>query len=307
MKVIDPSTHLGVPSVALTIGNFDGVHLGHQTLLKKLKQSPYPSCVLTFVNHPLEVLKPHSPSPLLLCTYEHKIKLIEGLGIDFLIPLTFTKELSQRTAEEFLETIRAMCPFRELILGHDATIGKNKHGDPIHLKELAERKNFSLSYLEATTVEGVVVSSSAIRSLIQKGDLKAAEKLLGRKVSIYTKMKTGLGMGRRIGFPTLNFDVSGLCLPPFGVYAVHVLDKEKKWKGVANLGIAPTVRHDPNPILEVHLLEELGEIEQSHAFEVVLEQYIRPEIRFDTVEQLKNQIAQDILTAEIILEGIYKI
>jgi riboflavin kinase/FMN adenylyltransferase len=209
--------------------------------------------------------------------------------------------LAAQTAEEFLQMIRSHCSFSDLLLGPDATIGKDKHGNRNHLKEIASLWGFSLTYLDALTVDGIKISSSKIRETIQKGDLTETEQLLGRKFSIYTKVKTGLGLGKRIGFPTLNMDVEILCLPPFGVYAVKVLHENKSLKGVANLGIAPTVRQDGKPILEVHLLDAIGDIKDGCLMEVILEQYIRPEIRFGNIDQLKLQIAKDIQSALRIL------
>src|SRR5262249_39059813 len=123
----------------------------------------------------------------------------------------------------------------------------------------------------------------------------------GRKFSIYTRIKTGQGLGKRIGFPTLNMDVQKLCLPPFGVYAVKVVYGDKHHKGVANLGIAPTVRQDEKPLLEVHLLDKIEKIENNSFIEVVFHSYIRPEMRFESIDHLKEQIGKDVLTAKKIM------
>lgn len=290
--------------VSLTIGNFDGVHLGHQALLKRLTMTASAaherSVVITFTNHPSEVLRPDSPVPL-LCTYEHKIKLIREIGIDLLIPLTFTKEFASQTSEEFLQKVRTYYPFSRLMLGPDATMGRDRRGDRTYLQALAKNWGFTFENIEELISEGTKVSSSKIRELIQKGNLKGAEKLLGRQFSIYTYVKTGQGLGKRIGFPTLNMEVEKLCLPPFGVYAVRVLGEGKPLKGVANLGVAPTVRQDNKPILEVHLLETHDEIKNESLIEVILHTYLRPEMRFANVDQLKEQISQDVQNAQRIL------
>jgi|688.fasta_scaffold04683_20 riboflavin kinase/FMN adenylyltransferase len=286
---------------AMMIGNYDGMHLGHQSLfqqLKKIAQSTHcKSVVVTFKNHPSLVLRPECPVQL-LCTFEHKVKLIEAQGIDVLIPLTFTKEFSHQTAEQFLNEVRKHCSFSHLILGFDSVLGKDRHGDKPHLFKVAKEQGFSLTYLDEIKLDGEKISSSKIRECIRQGNFDHAEKMLGRRYSIYTSIKSGEGLGKRIGFPTLNMDVGGLCLPPLGVYAVKVIHENAMLDGVANLGIAPTVRQNPEPILEVHLLESVAKIDW---IEVVFIQFLRPEIRFENIDRLKEQIGKDVEQAHNIL------
>lgn len=276
---------------ALTIGNFDGVHLGHQALLKALKQyKSERSVVITFENHPSQVLNPESATPL-LCTLDHKLKLLNENGVDDVILIPFTAAFAQQKAEDFLQRVRERCPFSHLILGPDAAFGKNRHGDRTHMEAYANEQHFHLDYLEPLTVAGTQVSSSLIRNLIQKGDLQAASKLLGRRYSVYSSITKGQGLGGKIGFPTLNIDVDGLCLPPLGVYAVQVNWKGRILNGVANLGVAPTVRKNNKPLLEVHLLDCDEDV--SGLIEVIYMSYIRAEKKFDNIEQLKQQIGKD--------------
>lgn len=281
--------------IALTIGSFDGVHLGHRLLLKKLKSAGFP-VVITFENHPAEVLRPESAPPR-LCTTPHKLKLLQEAGVESVVLLDFTREMSLQSAEEFLLNIRKHVPFQNLILGSDATLGKEKHGDRQHIQGLAQEQGFNATYLDLVSREGAKISSSHIRSSIRKGDLSGAEKMLGRKFSIYSQVRTGAGLGKTIGFPTLNMTVDGLCLPPLGVYAVRLTALEKTWMGVANLGVAPTVRTNVQPILEVHLFDYASEIPNLAYVEVSFEHYIRPEKKFEGLASLKNQIAQDVLEA----------
>lgn len=304
MKIIrDLNTPIPLTRPAtLTIGNFDGVHLGHRAVLAKAaeiakKESEHtPVIAITFENHPSDVLRPHTHVPR-LCTLKHRLKLLKEAGIDTVILLPFTKELSQMTAEEFLKLIQSRIQFSNLVLGHDATIGKERQGNRETIQKLAAANGFTVTYLDELTSEGTPVSSSRIRQLIQKGDLDHAEKLLGRKYAIFSTVEPGLGHGRKIGFPTANIELGGVCLPPFGVYAMRVKVKDKWLDGVANLGYAPTVRSDHKPILEVHLFDHQEDL-YNHDVEAVFCAYLRPEMKFSDIEALKMQIAQDIAAAK---------
>ncbi len=296
--------------IALTIGNFDGVHRGHQAILSKLKEVMRPvqgaTVVITFANHPLEVLKPELKLSF-LCTLEHRLKLIEEAGIDDLILLTFTKEFSLQTAEEFLKKVRSKCPFIQLILGPDATMGKDRTGDKSSMLKLAATMKFDLTYLDKVVVENEKVSSSKIRELIKQGNLQAVGQMLGREYSLYVPVKSGQGLGKKIGFPTINCHVETLCVPPLGVYAVKVIQNGNILRGVANLGVAPTVRQDQIPLLEIHLLDPHEEIKDGSFMEVVFVQFIRPEIRFASIPELQTQISKDIRTAKQMLIGRLKL
>jgi riboflavin kinase / FMN adenylyltransferase len=304
MKIVRNLTHsFSEKPIVLTIGNFDGVHLGHRAVLDYVKsvavKENRPWAVITFENHPSEVLRPEKRVPL-LCTLPHRIRLLEQQGADFLLLLPFTAELSQLTAEEFLQNIYARQPFTHLILGHDATLGKNRHGDSKHLKAFADTAHFSVEYLKPFVFESTIVSSSVIRACIQQGELAKASLLLGRNYSMYGTVIKGLSKGAPLGFPTANIDVSGLCLPPLGVYAVHLIHKGNVMEGIANLGIAPTIRNDTQPLLEVHLFDQSQNL-YGEEVEVVFSGFIRPEIKFGNVDQLKDQIKQDIERAKDIL------
>lgn len=289
--------------LAITIGNFDGVHKGHQALLQRVhhiaKENKGYSAAITFKNHPSSILRPSASIPL-VCTLEHRLKLIENEGIDFLVLLEFTKEFSEQSAEVFLKTIRTHLPFTALILGPDATLGKNKEGNHAKIEALSHDLQFKVEYLSSYLVNQTPVSSSKIRELIQAGNLKAAEEFLGRKYSIYSKVIKGEGKGKKLGFPTANIEVQGLSLPPLGVYAIRMLSEEQIFDGIANLGIAPTVRTDNIPVLEVHLFDREENL-YDKSIEVIFYDYIRPEIRFANLTQLKEQIAKDIVEAKLLL------
>lgn len=290
--------------IALAIGNYDGVHLGHQFILSKLCGLVHPkggkTALITFSNHPAEILRPSSPTKRLL-TLEHKLKLLEQYGSDIVILLPFTLSLSQLTAEQFLELVQLSLPFSHLILGHDATLGKDRQGDRQSIQTFAALKGFKVEYVEQLTLEGMRVSSSKIREYLQLGNLDMVEKLLGRKYTIYGKRSVGMGLGKQLGYPTINLDVENLCLPPYGVYAATLYYENVKFKAIANLGVAPTVRSDSKPILEIHILDTFAKIPASAYIEIGLTNYLRPEIQFDNLEQLKAQIAQDIINTKSLL------
>jgi len=242
--------------VALTIGTFDGVHLGHQAVLRRLKEvaaENHGGCAaVTFENHPSEILRPqHAVKSL--CTLPHKIRLIEQQGIDYLLLLSFSKALAHLTAEEFIGRIRPFYNFSHLILGHDATFGRDRHGDFATIKKIADGQNFTVEYLPQTKVDEVTVSSSRIRTQLEHGDFHSVNKQLGRRYSIYSRVVPGSQNGRAIGFPTANINVQGLCLPPLGVYAVNLLHEGQRYPAVANLGTGPTLKNTSKPLLEVHI------------------------------------------------------
>lgn len=289
--------------IILTIGNFDGLHEGHRAVLNRVKELEKAengqSVVMTFSNHPSEILRPDKAAPL-LCTLPHKVKLLEHAGVDTLLLLPFTKALSEQTAEEFLTYVRHFCPFSYLILGHDATLGKDRQGVRSKIQEFAKRYFFKVEYIDEYCYQGILVSSSKIRELIEKGDLNIAEKLLGKKYSILGTVSKGMSLGKEMGFPTANISVRGLCLPPFGVYAVKTILKGKELDGVANLGLAPTVRKDNIPILEVYLFDYHEDF-YGEEIEVIFFEYLRPELCFPDISSLQVQIAQDVQQAKAIL------
>lgn len=281
-------------SVAVSIGNFDGVHRGHEAVLGRLvsysQENGLVSCVLTFSNHPSEVLRPNHVQKK-VCRIDHKLKLLAELGIDTCLNIPFTETLAKHGPKEFIDVLKKVMPLEALILGHDARIGHQRSGDEATLRTLASEYGLYLEYLSCTDVEGQVASSTRIRAAIAEGHFDDVAKFLGRPYSIYGEVVPGAGMGRGLGYPTLNVDVSGLALPPFGVYAVKGYAGDTPFLGIANLGVAPTVRDDATPFLEVHILKgepSVGPIE------VVFGAFLRPEKRFDSKQALVSQLESDI-------------
>ncbi|NGX54290.1 MAG: Riboflavin biosynthesis protein RibF [Chlamydiae bacterium] len=274
--------------ISLTVGNFDGVHLGHQKILKELKAQ---KCLFTFSNHPGKIL--HHRTVPLLTTPSQKLHLIKQAGVDQMVIVPFTRELSLQSAETFLSSLKQRIPFTHLVLGHDAAVGHLRQGDRQEIDVLGKKLDFTSQFLGPLKIDEKVISSTWIRELVQKGDLDKASLLLGRPYSIYGPVLPGAGKGKLLGFQTANLSVETLCLPPLGVYAVEVIHNGKPYLGVANLGSAPTLHINRTTLLEVHILEMKGSLYEQE-IEVIFKRFLRPEREFSSPESLKKQISQDI-------------
>lgn len=220
--------------LVLTIGNFDGMHRGHVALLNKMKElagSEGQIAVLTFRNHPSTVLRPeHSAS--LLSSLPHKLRLLEQEKVDHIILLTFTRYFANHSAASFIETVKQTIPFSHLVLGYDATLGRDKRGDRSTLSELGDIWGFTPYYLDEYRYEGKTISSSQIRKAVQSGNLQEAETMLGRPYSILAPvLKEHLPQEKE----TIQLDVSSLCLPPPGIYPIDALIDRRPVKGTALL------------------------------------------------------------------------
>lgn len=285
---------------ALTIGTFDGMHLGHQAVLKRLNEVAVEHdttmTVVTFNNHPRSVLDP-SYEPQAICSDDHKRRLISSYPLSTLLNLTFTEEFSQQSAEQFLQALAAKIPLQYLVLGYDAHFGKDRSGNPETVKAMAKEMGFHLEYVEPLEIEGAVVSSSRIRPLIREGKFDQVQTLLGRPYSFVGRISMGKGMGTITGYPTANLPVEGMCLPPFGVYRATLIVDGLSLSGIANIGLAPTAGVKTPPTLEVHLLQYEERLYE-RVVEVYLHEFIREEKKFDSMSELKTQITKDIATVE---------
>lgn len=294
MKITRDLLNFGATTtpIALTIGYFDGIHLGHQALLTRLKElAPY-TVVFTFENHPSNVL--HNTQPSHLTTLSHRLSILEKMGIDHTILNTFTPEFAKQKSKDFLYQLKEAVPFSFLVLGHDAIIGSDRQAN---LYELSEELGFTVEYLKPVQLNGKIISSSEIRKYILEGHLSEAGQLLGRPYSIYANVQHGAGIGGALGFHTANLPVEDLALPPLGVYAVKVKIGDALLPAVANLGHAPTLHQNRPPCLEVHLINDNRNL-YGVELEVLFLKYLRPEKRFSNVEELKIQIQKDIDAAK---------
>ncbi len=280
--------------VYLAIGIFDGVHRGHQALIEEAqadaRKTGGTAVVMTFEPHPMMFFQRAEP-PLRLSNPRHKELLLARQGVTHLAVLPFEAARAGQTAEEFVEDLRAVCqPLGGVVVGADWKFGKGRRGDVALLKKMG---GFEVDGIPAVTIDGEVISSTAIRLAIANGDLEFAEKALGRPYAVLGRVVPGRKIGQKIGFPTANVDVSGLQLPPDGVYAAGVRVGDKVFQGIANLGVRPTVTTDHQRVLEVHLFEFKGDLYDME-IEIEFLRFIRPEKKFESIDELRDQIARDV-------------
>lgn len=287
----------------LAIGVFDGLHTGHrkviETAIHGAQESGGTALVMTFDPHPVRVICPDR-SPRLLASLRHKLHLLHSIGIRHVLVQTFTKDFAEVTAEDFIaQLVEAGQPLRQICVGRDWRFGKERKGDHHLLQSEGEKHQFTVSAIAPVKCgDGSVISSTRIRHAIQLGDFESARQLLGRDYTVLGEVIEGRKLGRTIGFPTANLRVFNEELPPSGVYAVEaLLTNGKTRKGIANLGYRPTIEGESKRrLLEVHLFDFDQDI-YGQELEIRFGKFIRPEKKFDSLDSLKSQIAQDVLAA----------
>ena len=304
MEVLKDAGRGRFKETVLTLGNFDGLHLGHRKILKAVSSRAgelrLKSVVYTFDPHPLKVVAPQK-SPLLIMTLAEKISLIEGFGIDYLVVADFTKELARKDPREFVkEVLVDGFSVREVIVGHDYAFGKGKRGTISELKKLAKEFGFDTTVIEAYKLGGHVVSSSRVRREIINGRPGAAARLLGRAFTITGSVVRGQDMGRALGFPTANIEPKTELRPKEGVYAVRAKVNQKSYNGVANIGRAPTFGGKELTI-EIHLFN-LDAVLYDKIMTVAFVRRLRNERKFKDKEALVGQIKKDIARARRLLQ-----
>jgi len=294
----------------ICIGTFDGVHIGHQRLIREAKlvaeSSGMSLCILTFRNHPMKVLSP-SNAPRLLTTANEKLHLLSQLGVDECLLVEFDSELAIMRAIEFCRLLHEALCAKVLVIGENSSIGYRREGTAIKLRELSEAGELRLSVV---VVEGVcfgrgIISSSWIRSELMKGHVRLAQMMLGRPYSLTGVVVPGMGLGRQLGFPTINLRLDeDKLLPRFGVYAgaAEVASCASQHRVVANIGVRPTVG-DGGISIEAHIMD--GEIDVKHGCEVTLRllHFLRPERRFGSLQELATQVALDVERAGKLLNA----
>lgn len=285
----------------LTVGNFDGVHLGHQKLLEELvlkaKNLNLPSVVCTFKPHPRTVLRPDLPVHRLF-DYNDQAECMESLGVDYLIEEKFTKDFSLMNAEEFLDLyiVRYFKP-KHMVVGYDFNFGKDRSGGKDFLKAYCVKNNIGLTVVEAYEKHGQIVSSSSIRKLLEHGDLQRAEEFLGRKYYLRGPVRVGFKRGRQIGVPTANVSPDIEFVPRKGVYFSTVYWKDKTFNSITNIGYNPTFENDNSYLkVETHIFDFNQEI-YGEQIKVELLQFHRDEMKFAGVDALKQQIEKDKVEA----------
>ncbi|MFY9288877.1 MAG: bifunctional riboflavin kinase/FAD synthetase [Alphaproteobacteria bacterium] len=293
----------------IALGNFDGVHRGHQAVVKtaidKAQGMGVPSCVLTLEPHPRSVFKPNIP-PFRLTPEATKIRLLRSLGIDNVIVLPFTKEFSMLDPRVFVEKILMEdCGAQHIIAGFDFVFGHDRGGNMQNLRSWLAPHNIGVTEVTPfRDVKGEVMSSSRTREALQAGDLKTAENILGRPWAICGVIQPGAQRGRELSVPTANISLGEHLRPRFGVYAVNAgpVGQSSRYQGVANIGIRPTV-DGKTELLEFHLFNFDGDI-YGQDWQVELIDFIRPEQAFSDLEALRQQIMLDIESAKARLAAI---
>jgi riboflavin kinase/FMN adenylyltransferase len=288
----------------LTIGNFDGVHLGHQFIfrrvLEKAREIKGESIVYTFDPHPVEILAPER-KPLLITPLEEKFRLIEEQGIDVTICAPFTEKYASQPPEDFVKNVLYdQIKIRHVFVGHDFTFGRNRRGNIALLIDQGRKWGFNAEMVEAVRLEGAVISSTRIREFVTRGEIGEAAKLLGRPYALNGKVIHGHGRGsRKLGFPTANLKPTGQLFPKPGIYAVWAIHEGRKYAGVANLGWNPTFQ-DQKFSIEIHILDFSRDI-YGENLRVEFVHRLRDEVTFRGAEELIDQIKKDISQAERIL------
>lgn len=287
------------PCVA-TIGNFDGVHLGHQAVIGQLAEKAaamnLPTTLITFEPTPAEFFA-QDKAPARLTTFREKYVTLKRFAIDRILVLPFNKRLSSMQAEDFISRILIQgLDVRYLVVGDDFRFGKNRAGNFEILQQSGRENGFAVVSMPSFCVDGERVSSSGIRSALAEGDFDRAERLLGRHYHMTGKVAHGDKRGRQWGFPTANINMKRKVIPLRGIFAVEVfgLDHEPVF-GVANLGTRPTVG-GMRTLLEVHLFDFNDEI-YGRRINVIFRHKIREEVRFDSFDALKAQIGRDVISA----------
>ena len=280
------------------IGVFDGVHLGHQAVIstsaRHAQEAGGTPVVVTFDPHPAKVLRPEE-APRLLTATQHKIALIREVGVAHLLVVTFDRGFANTPPEEFVnQLVRHANPLHEICVGHEWSFGKNRAGNLSLLQKLGAEHHFNVVGIKPVAVSGTVVSSTAIRRAVETGDFERAAEMLGREYTILGTVKRGAQLGRQLGFPTANLSAHSEQFPPNGVYVCEAKLGDEVFRGVANLGVRPTVSGaKPERLLELHLFDLDREI-YGEDVEVRFTRYLRAEQKFDGLDELKAQIARDV-------------
>ena len=300
MKTVHAATELkpGSKKVCLAIGFFDGVHLGHQQIIRQTiadaRQHNALALVLTFDQHPSTIVAPHRAPPLIY-SLPQKLRTIESLGAEVLLLIRFDRAFSEQPGETFVRNlVRDLGRIHSVCVGANFAFGHKRSGNVALLKQLGEELKFTVHGLAAVSLDDRVISSTRIREAIRAGELDAAGQMLGRAYTLAGRVVHGDQLGTKIGLPTANLDVAGLVLPPNGVYAAHALVQGGTHRAVLNIGLRPTLQNPvPQLRVEVHLLDFSGQL-YGEELEISFIEKLREEQRFASMEALRAQIEQDI-------------
>ena len=291
--------------MVLTIGVFDGVHLGHRYLISQLKeharQQDSLSGVVTFCQHPQQALSPQTRLPW-LTDLTQRIELLKNEGIEAIITLAFTPELARLSALEFVGLLKRYLRLRGLVIGPDFVLGRSREGGADVLRALGRDMDFSVTVVPPLILDGEVVSSTAIRNALAGGDMKRVYNLIGRFFSLHGRVITGAGRGTELGFPTANLAVSSeQALPPDGVFATWAYLDDKVYPSVTSIGKRPTFGGKER-VVEVYILDCSSNL-YGQELKIDIVERLRGEKRFSTPVELKKQMAEDIKQGRAILNS----
>ncbi|MGH7768457.1 MAG: bifunctional riboflavin kinase/FAD synthetase [Candidatus Binatia bacterium] len=297
---------LAIPHPVLLMGNFDGIHLGHQALLgravKDAKDVGGRSVVLTFEPHPLKVLAPEK-APRLILTHKDKMTLLQSFGVDAVIVQTFDAAFAGVEADEFVrEYLVRRIGVRKMWVGKDLRFGKGRKGRVEDLARWGKDMGFEVGVIEPVQLDGRRVSSSRVRTLIESGEVREASKYLGRYHFVTGRVARGHGRGRQLGFPTANVVPRTEVLPLDGIYASIMQISEQRWPSVTSVGVNPTFGAGPRTV-ESYIFDFDGDL-YDQAVKLFFVARIREEKKFSSVELLVEQIKRDVSSAQEILRGV---
>lgn len=300
MKLIRTASELnpGSRKVCLAIGVFDGVHLGHQQIIRQTvtdaRQHDAVALVVTFDRHPNAVVAPERVPPQIY-SRSQKMRAIEALGVDALLEIPFTRDFSEKSGVVFVHELAGdLGKIHSICVGADFVFGHRRSGSVALLRTLGADLHFQVHGLAAVALDGQAVSSTRIREMIRGGDFDAASQMLGRPYSICGPVIEGDRLGRQLGFPTANLDIKNSILPPNGVYCAMTTFQGRLYHAALNIGFRPTVASaTPQLRVEAHLLDFDRQIYGAE-LELELGEKLRDEIRFNSVEDLRTQIQRDV-------------
>jgi riboflavin kinase / FMN adenylyltransferase len=309
MKILHTARELppDVRKACGAIGFFDGVHLGHQQIIRQTvtdaRRHEAASVVITFDRHPTTIVAPERVPPLIY-SLPQKLRVIESLGVDYLLLISFDRSFSEQSGEKFIRGLaRDFRHLHSLCVGSHFTFGHQRSGDVELLRRLGAELNFTVHGLAAVALDGLIVSSTRIRDSIRRGNLEPASQMLGRAYSLAGLVRAGDQVGRKILFPTANIETTGLALPPTGVYAVHAEVGGQTCRAVVNLGFRPTVASaQPKLLVEAHLLDFSGDL-YGQEMEITFVEKLRDEQKFPNLTALRDQIHRDIEKARAVFES----
>lgn len=287
--------------IALTIGNFDGVHLGHQAVLERLRavarERKLPSAVLVFEPHPREFFTPQQ-APTRLTSMREKLELLAALGVDRVHVCRFNSRFAQMSAADFSHALHEKLAARFVLIGDDFRFGSGRSGDFALMEKIGAQHGFAVQAMHSVLFEGIRISSTAVRAALADGDLRAAQRFLGRDYSISGRVEHGNGLGKQLGFPTANIQLKHNRPPLSGIFVVRVQgDDLPHTQGVASLGVRPTVAPAGKPVLEVNLFDFAREIYNKH-MRVDFLHKLRDEEKYPDLQSLTQQIALDVNNAK---------